>query len=508
MSKPVDSLQALSDPRKWRRCANRIGAALTLTSGALSAGAARRARAQRDRALRDLAAAHGLLRREAQLEHELRDVSAAAASGDMSEHDLADIAARRLRDLLGTTTAAIRRADADGLTLVGYCGPPHSPTRLAWDGRTSAAEAVRTSRLARVENYGPPNDEAAAFVNAHQLTCGISAPLHLHGRTWGSLTVTTARPGGFTSEDERLLDRFAKLVAAPLATARAHDHIQFRARLEEALREVASASAAGSMAEPLLGTLATERIADLLDSPGAALVGVRDGRLMLLGAVGAGPEPHDSEVDGRSAVAEAIRTGAPVVIDHYARLDSPYNVFAQEAGCLAGVAVPVFLGDEVWGGFGALLRPTISPSEAVLLMERFATIISAALANAQAQERLRFRARFEEALREVATAGAAPGVRERALAELAAERIAELLGARVAGVVRFGPDGPILLGTGGESELAVVRPERPRLGRRDRRAHRCDSRDRRRRRTRRSVRTLRQGDGLPRLDGGARIRRR
>ena len=196
------------------------------------------------------------------------------------------MAASRLKDLLDTITAAVRRADPEGLTLIGYAGPPSSPPRLRWDERTSAAQAIRTRRLARVEQYGPPTAAGAAFVAAHALTCGVSAPVQIEGRTWGSITVTTSRTAGFSSEDEQLLDRFAQLVAAPLATAHAHEQVRFRARLEEGLREVATASASGEMDQHALGKLAAERVADLLGSPGAGLTSVSGDRLVLLGAAG------------------------------------------------------------------------------------------------------------------------------------------------------------------------------------------------------------------------------
>ncbi len=209
-----------------------------------------------------------------------------------------------------------------------------------------------------------------------------------------------------------------------------------------------------------LGVLAAERVADLLDSPGAGLVCVHGSRLTLIGSVGGAAMPPDAEVDERSAVAEAIRTGVPVIVEDYADLGGPYDGIARQMGCDAGVAVP-FLGGDVWGGFSALLPPTAAAGAAVLLMERFAAIISAALANAQAQERLRFRARFEEALREVASASAALDVDERALAGLVAERAAELLRARVTAVVQFTADGPVLLGTGGEVGLPEFVPTDP-----------------------------------------------
>ena len=130
---------------------------------------------------------------------------------------------------------------------------------------------------------------------------------------------------------------------------------------------------------------------------------------------------RDPEVDERSAVAEAIRTAAPVVVEDYRALGGPYDELSERLGCTSGVAVPVFLGGEVCGGFSALLPATVAPSEAVALMERFAAIISAALANAEAQARLRFRARFEEALSEVAAASVV-GRRRRTHARQARRR--------------------------------------------------------------------------------------
>ena len=63
-------------------------------------------------------------------------------------------------------------------------------------------------------------------------------------------------------------------------------------------------------------------------------------------------------------------------------------------------------------------------------------MISSSLANAQAQERLRFRARFEEALRQIAMSAAPGRLSERELSHLVAEQLSELLDAGTA-VVRF-----------------------------------------------------------------------
>ena len=100
MSKPVLPSQMAS---RRRSPAGRTVARLALV--ATVARTVMRTRSQRDQALRDLGAARTLLRREAWLEHQLREVAAAAASGEISEHDLADMAASRLKNLLDSMTA-------------------------------------------------------------------------------------------------------------------------------------------------------------------------------------------------------------------------------------------------------------------------------------------------------------------------------------------------------------------------------------------------------------------
>ena len=391
---------------------------------------------QRNQALHDLGAARTLLRREARLEHELREVAAAAASGEISEQELAEMAAIRLRDLLDTTTAGVRRADPEGLTLVGYAGPPSSPRRLTWDERTSAAQAVRTHKLARMEQYGPPTAAGAAFIAANRLTCGISAPVHIEGRTWGSITVTTGRTAGFTTEDEQLLDRFAQLVAAPLATAHAHEQIKFRARLEEALREVAAASVSADVDERALATLVAERIVDLLGARVAGAVRFGPDGPVLLGTAGAEVPPGYDPTHPSSVLGSVARLGKTVVVDDYRTLGNPAAAFAEAAEIRGSTVVPVFSAGELWGAIAAVSPLSGFAADAPQLLERFARLISAALANAQAQTRLRDEARLERMLQRITAASATGLLTDRSLGQLVADGIAELLDAPVAAVVR------------------------------------------------------------------------
>ena len=105
---------------------------------------------------------------------------------------------------------------------------------------------------------------------------------------------------------------------------------------------------------------------------------------------------------GDPSVAETVRvTGVP------ARLDDDDVVGARvsgrgshgTSGVRRAVGVPVFVDGALWGAVSAGSAEAIGPGLPEAL-ERFAELVSVALAHSQAQARLRFRARLEETLRE------------------------------------------------------------------------------------------------------------
>lgn len=103
------------------------------------------------------------------------------------------------------------------------------------------------------------------------------------------------------------------------------------------------------------------------------------------------------------------------------------------------VAVPVQIQGQPWGCVTASTQRAggFSQDEEEQLIERFASLVSASLANAQARARLRLRARLEEALREVAVASASRELTANDLGKLVARRVADVLGVTSAAVFRF-----------------------------------------------------------------------
>ncbi len=409
-----------------------------------------RARRERDRALGELA-------QEARLERALREV-VAAASADGAESDVAAVVAAKVGELLDATTAAVIRAEPESLRIVAYRGPMPYPERLGWDEPSSSARAVRTAKPARVEQYGPPGGPVSEFMAALGLRCGISVPVRMHSRVWGCITVTTTREGGFAPQEERWLERFARLASVALADAQAQKRLRFRARLEEALREVAVASASGDTDDAQLAALVADRLADLLDSKSTSVVRFDPGRLTMLGSGGPEGLPVNSTIDERSVTGRVAQSGTTIMVGEYADSGSRYVDLADRAGAQTGVGVPIFVGGALWGSLGVLLAEGAAQSDAVELLERFAQLTSAALANAEAQARLRDEARLERTLQELSAESASGELDSDDLFALIAIRVAELLDAPAAMVVQVDSAGGTPVGAYGLETVPATLP--------------------------------------------------
>ena len=426
---PLAARLTASEAQRLALTVDAVLVALALALGGWWQVRSIRAHRERDRALGELA-------QEARLERALREV-VAAASREGVEGDVAAVVAAKVGELLDATSAAVIRAEPEFLRIVGYRGPTPYPERLGWDEPSSAARAVRTAKPARVEQYGPPGGAVSEFMAAQGLRCGISVPVRMHAGVWGCITVTTTRVGGFAAQEERWLVRFARLASVALADAQAQKRLRLRARLEEALREVAVASASGETSVAQLAALVAARLAELLDSKATSVVRFDSERLTLLASGGPAGLPVNTTLDRRSVSGRVAESGTTVIVDDYVESDTGYPKLALRAGARSGIGVPVFVGGALWGSLGALLAEDAVQSDAVQLLERFAQLTSAAVANAEAQAQLRDEARLERTLQELTTASASGELDGDDLFALIATRVAELLDAPAAMVVRM-----------------------------------------------------------------------
>ena len=129
--------------------------------------------------------------------------------------------------------------------------------------------------------------------------------------------------------------------------------------------------------------------------------------MTLLGSGGSASMPPGAPIDPHSVTGRVAHSAQTVILSDYVHaVGTDFQELARMTGGESAVAVPVFVGGELWGSLGVLLHERSVPAAAVELLERLAQLISAAIANTYAQARLREEARLEGALREVAAASA------------------------------------------------------------------------------------------------------
>ncbi len=200
------------DPESWRCAARGLPALARLVGFAVAAD-------ERERALAWSAAQHRALRR----------VSTAVVAEESRERVFglaAEQAARLLRTEAGFVTrfvgdtvrvvgswADARVVTADGDPLV-ITAPADYP--LASDGVLSQVRA--TGRATHID-YGRTEGEAALRATAAGVVGAAAAPIHLGGRVWGAMVVTTRTPGRVGPDSEEQLAGFAEVLEMAVAAA-------------------------------------------------------------------------------------------------------------------------------------------------------------------------------------------------------------------------------------------------------------------------------------------------
>ncbi len=156
-------------------------------------------------------------------------------------------------------------------------------------------------------------------------------------------------------------------------------------------------------------------------------------------------------MDDPATVAGVIaRTGESARIDDYAAVPGPVGAHAVAIGITGAVGVPVRVSGTLWGCVVSMTRRASGlPADSELLLERFAGLLAVALANAASRRALRQEARLQQALLEVSAAGASGEPDAAALFGLVASRVAELLDAPSAVVVRTEDDTAVVVGCSG-----------------------------------------------------------
>ena len=183
---------------------------------------------------------------------------------------------------------------------------------------------------------------------------------------------------------------------------RNEESVRLLANEQAALRRVATLVASEADAQALFEKV-TEEAGILLGADSAAVLRYNDGVATMLSAWSVPTRGHipagaTVALDGDTVVARVYRTGATQRAD-YQDLEDPLARMQRSFGYRSAVGAPVNLGGRLWGLIvAATAKREPLPAEAERRLLDFAELMSQALANADAREKLAAsRARIVEA---------------------------------------------------------------------------------------------------------------
>jgi diguanylate cyclase (GGDEF)-like protein len=284
----------------------------------------------------------------------LRRVATAIAAGTPPVHMLGLICEEAAR-LTGCQMAFVARlGDGASGEVVASWAAPGMPApadgHVIHPAAPGAPTAIREGRTTRLLPR-PGGDDALSGYRE-----GLAAPIALDGRTWGTLTITSAE-GPVGADAERALLDLADLVRLAVGDAEQRRRIAEYAAEQAALRRAATLAASGAEPEDVLA-LVSQEAAQMLGVAAAAVVRLGDGR--------------------HSEVVASWREDEGAA--------EPATEWLAPGGAVA--SAPVMLGGEVWGVLVAVngTRPPVRPDTGGRLRS-LAELAGVAVATAEARRR-------------------------------------------------------------------------------------------------------------------------
>jgi GAF domain-containing protein/two-component sensor histidine kinase len=386
----------------------------------------------------------------------LRRVATLVARAAQPEEVFAAVAAEAGR-LLAVDVALLSRYDPDRTAAVvgawsRTAGGPSIPlgSRLTLGGRnvhTLVFETRRPTRTNRTDASGPATEVFHPF----GIRSCVGAPISVDGRLWGVMCVAYTHDALLPHDTETRVAGFTELVATAIANTQARVELRGFGEEQAALRRVATLVARSAPPEEVFGAVAAEAgrllavdftVLSRYDPDAAAAV--------VGGWAKADPGQAPAvgtriEHGGRNVHTAVFQTGRPARIEDYSDASGPAAAVGREWAFRSAVGAPISVGDQLWGVIivaSAHDEPLRPDTESRLA--GFSELVATAIANAEAEERLRRLADTQAALRRLAmlvARGEPPG---RVFAAVTKE-VLRYFGGGTARMIRYEPDGTATL---------------------------------------------------------------
>ncbi|HEX5251799.1 MAG TPA: PAS domain S-box protein [Gaiellales bacterium] len=160
-------------------------------------------------------------------EEALRRLATMVAGAARPDEIFAAVCEEVARLLGGQTGNLVRfgNGPGTGTVVAGWAEESDIPmpigAEIAFDGPTAIAEAVRTGRPARVDDYARVDGDLAERLRGLGVRSSVAAPVAADGRLWGAIIVSTTGDATLARDAEARIGQFAEVVALCLSSTEA-----------------------------------------------------------------------------------------------------------------------------------------------------------------------------------------------------------------------------------------------------------------------------------------------
>jgi GAF domain-containing protein len=380
----------------------------------------------------------------------LRQVATLAAR-ESSPERLFAVVAEQVARIFDVPFVRLVGYEPDGsVVLGGFSEGDDNPfpvgSRWPLDSPGVIASVRQSGRPARVDDYAGVPRPVAAAVRRSGMRSAVASPIVVEGHPWGAMVLLCSRREPLPEDTEARLTDFTELVATAIANAESRRELEQVVAEQQALRRAATLVASGASPTEVFDTI-TASASELFDVPFASLLRFRADETATMVAGCAACSAYVGQTwtvpsDDPGIVRTVVRSSRPARIEDHSGVHGPLGEAARSLGIGSVVGVPVIVDGSVWGilAVGAALDGPPLPLDASDRLVGFTELVSTAIANSDAREKVERLLEEQAALRRVATL-VARGRDPEELFSAVSDEVARLFASDGAGIGRFEPDG-------------------------------------------------------------------
>src|SRR5919106_3755387 len=370
--------------------------------------------------------------------------------------------AREVAHVFEVELTTVCRFERDAIVVLSSFGVPAFPAGSRWplDVPSLTRTIQETGGPARIDDFTNAVGLDALARDAG-VKAAVGAPIVVGGSVFGSINIAATESGPFPADTEARLAAFTELLATAISNAQARRELQGIAAEQQALRTAAMLVASAASPTEVFDAI-TVSASEVFGVPFASLIRVSPAETATMVAGSAACSTYVGTTwtvptDDPGITRTVLKSHQPSRIEDHSRVHGPIGEAARALGVDSVVGAPVIVDGTVWGvlAVGAAEDGPPLPADAGDRLGGFTDLVSTAIANSEAQEKVRRLLDEQAALRRVATLVAAE-VEPDELFAAVSDEVAQLFASDGAAIARLDPDGSGLVAAGVSKILQTV----------------------------------------------------